>query len=113
MKKDLYSLSEEAIAHFDKSLESDPVVRQLIDAAAEEWRERFRPKFRSVEGCRRALLARSALLGTRLGLEREWRMADLPSLARYLCRRVEIRVAELDAAEGKDGTLESGLQKVP
>jgi hypothetical protein len=107
MKNDLYLLSEDDIAHFDTSLAADPVVRRLIDDAAEEWRRRSRPKFTSAEACRHALLAHSALLGARLGLEREWRIPDLPALARYLCRWVEIRVAELDAAEGEDGEAEN------
>ncbi len=93
-----YRLTIDDLDRFDASVGRDALINGMLDDAAARWRHLLRPELKTEGNCRRRYLE---IITSRNGIPNptEASMEELPSLARYLCLRVERRVRELDAAE--------------
>ncbi len=95
---DNYGLTIDDLHRFDASVGRDSLINGILDDAAAQWRYHLRPGLKTEGNCRRRFLeiitGRNGMrVPTGAGME------ELPTLARYLCMRVERRVRELDAAD--------------
>lgn len=97
MTSSAYLLSPDDVERFNATFEGNPALNEMLEDSAETWREKLRPVHETIEACRWAFLS-SMVVRIGAAIPGESRMEDLPTLARYLCMRVEQRVAELDDA---------------
>ena len=73
-----------------------------IEDCAANWRDKLRRIYRDPQQCREAFLRHSVIISASHSIQNDGSPDDLPSLAVYLCARVEQLVHEIDAKEEND-----------
>jgi len=94
-------LHHDDVARFDVLLNHDGAMQQAIEDSAELWRGRLTRIYPDLEERREAFLVHSVIMAARHGIQHGSCTETTPTLAIYICRRVEKRAAELDAQEWK------------
>ena len=95
-------LHPDEIERFDALVEHSMSLQMTIEDCAANWREHLRRIFPDPQQCREAFLRHSVIISARHGIQNDSSPADLPSLALYICARVEQLVREIDAKEEND-----------
>lgn len=91
----VYRLSSDEVERFDTTFGRDLCMETILADAAAYWREHLLPAHKSRGDCRWTYL-RLIIVRNGSPIPAQARMEELPSLARYLCMRVEKYVEELD-----------------
>ena len=90
-----YLLSPDDVERFNVTFAGNPSMSEMLEDSAATWRDKLRPAHHTMKACRWAFLC-MIVVRAESEIPLHARMEDLPTLARYLCMRVEQRVEELD-----------------
>ena len=91
----IYRLSSDEVERFDATYRGDSCMKSSLDDSAVHWRASIKAEHSTMEACRWGFLRSIVGYDEREPMPT---MEKLPSMARYLCMRVEQQVIAQEAS---------------